>query len=319
VSILPVPPEGRPAEFLGGVGAFAARADAVPAAVRVGQELEFRIKVTGPAAWGIATRPDLARFRDVPLALRIEPKPDEVGDEPPVRTFVYRLRPTRAGEAVLPPVAIAAFDPVRLRYLTHATAGVSIRAVAVPGFDTRTVDDRISASDTRDPVWTARAAWGSSAALLLGGYAALALVRRRLRRRDRHGPALATRYAARLARSLKPAVLKAGLVAEPAANESALPATSCQHAALRVARELVHYLELGIGRPAGALTPEEARLGVEQVTGSHDLGAMAAQITARCDQVLYGNTRGAPSAPELLESAHGFFESLGRTNTRRVR
>ena len=53
---------GRPAEFLGGVGRFALSAEAAPSVVRVGQEMEFRIKVTGPAAWGMTDRPDLARY-----------------------------------------------------------------------------------------------------------------------------------------------------------------------------------------------------------------------------------------------------------------
>ena len=103
-----------------------------------GQELDFRIKVTGPAAWGMTDRPDLGRYARLGLGLRIEPKPDETTDEPPVRTFVYRLRPTHAGEAVLPPVAIAAFDPSLSRYVTHVTAGVPIRVVAVPSFDPAT-------------------------------------------------------------------------------------------------------------------------------------------------------------------------------------
>ena len=102
-----------------------------PQVMRVGQELDFRIKVTGPAAWGMTDRPDLARYARLGLGLRIEPRPDETTDEPPARSFVYRLRPTHAGEAVLPPVAIAAFDPSLSRYVTHVTAGVPIRVVAV--------------------------------------------------------------------------------------------------------------------------------------------------------------------------------------------
>ena len=61
--IKPVPVEGRPAEFLGGVGRFSVSAEASPKTVRVGQELEFRINVTGPAAWGMSGRPDLARYQ----------------------------------------------------------------------------------------------------------------------------------------------------------------------------------------------------------------------------------------------------------------
>ena len=140
VSIQTVPLLGRPAEFLGGVGRFELHAEASPKVVRVGQELDFRIKVTGPAAWGMTDRPDLGRYGRLGLGLRIEPKPDETTDEPPARTFVYRLRPTHAGEAVLPPVAIAAFDPSLSRYVTHVTAGVPIRVVAVPSFDPATID-----------------------------------------------------------------------------------------------------------------------------------------------------------------------------------
>jgi hypothetical protein len=316
-AIRPVPLEGRPAEFLGGVGRFEPSAEAVPNVVRVGQELDFRIKVTGPAAWGMTTGPDLARYSRINLGLRIEPGPDQVSDEPPVRTFVYRLRPTRAGEAVLPPVAIVAFDPAHLRFETRVTAGVPIRVVAVPALDPRTIDGGESMHDSGHAAWVQWSAWGLSAGLLLGGYASLLLVRRRLRRKELHGPTVASRYAARLARSLRSIDPSAGLSRGLRARAPARFPQPYQDAAHRVTLELIHYLQLGIGRPAGALTPDEARLGVEQVTGSPDLGGLAASITARCDLALYAEARGEPSARELLESARAFFEALGRANTRR--
>ncbi len=74
VSIQTVPLLGRPAEFLGGIGRFELHAEASPHVVRVGQELDFRIKVTGPAAWGMTDRPDLGAFDRLGLGLRIEPK-----------------------------------------------------------------------------------------------------------------------------------------------------------------------------------------------------------------------------------------------------
>ena len=139
--IKPVPVPGRPAEFLGGVGRFNLSAEASPKTVRVGQELDFRIKVTGPAAWGMSGPLDLARYERPELGLRITAGPDQTSDEPPVRTFVYRLRPTRGGDIVLPPVSIASFDPALARYVTHVTAGVPIRVVAVPSFDPTTIPD----------------------------------------------------------------------------------------------------------------------------------------------------------------------------------
>ena len=48
----PVPLEDRPAQFLGGVGEFSLDAAVVPATIRLGQELIYRITIKGPAAWG---------------------------------------------------------------------------------------------------------------------------------------------------------------------------------------------------------------------------------------------------------------------------
>ena len=319
VPIQPVPPLDRPAEFLGGVGRFELRAEATPKVVRVGQELAFRIQVTGPAAWGMTDRPELARYDQLGLGMRIEPEPEETTGEPPARTFVYRLRPTRAGEAVLPPVAIAAFDPAIKRYVTHVTAGVPIRVVAVPAFDPATIDDGESVSGAGRTVWTVWTGWGLSAGLLLGGYALLVMVRRRLRRNRLHGPTTARRYAARLARALesfdrhsspKPdTVLGAIVVADSPPHPS-------QDAARRVSAELIHYLQLGMGRPAGALTPDEALQGVARITDCEDLGRQAARLTARCDLALYGDGDAEPGARELLVSARRSSKHSGGSRVR---
>ncbi len=231
VAIQPVPAEGRPAEFLGGVGTFAIGAEAVPEAVRVGQSLEFRIKVTGPAAWGMTDRPELARYRRPELGLRVEQKPDVFNEEPPARTFVYRLRPTRAGNMVLPPVAVAAFDPAVSRYITRVTAGVPIRVVAVPAFDPATISDGVSPADSTGAAGVAWAVACVSAALLLGAYALLAFVRRRARQSGRHGLAVASRFATRFARANSPGSSPYGDVAH------------------RISEALVRYLQLGMGRP----------------------------------------------------------------------
>ena len=61
-------------------------------------------------------------------------------NEPPSRTFVYRIRPTRAGDVVLPPVSIAAFDPELARYITKTTQGIPIKVVAVAAFNTKALD-----------------------------------------------------------------------------------------------------------------------------------------------------------------------------------
>jgi hypothetical protein len=318
LKIQPVPPEGRPAEFLGGVGRFSLEAQASPNTVRVGQELELRIKVSGPAAWGMTGRPEFRRFHGLGVDPTIDPLPDEAIDEPPSRTFVYRLRPMRPGESNLPPVAIAAFDPVLGRYLTRVTSGVPIRAVSVPAFDPRVLESATSLRDAHQPEWVVLAVWGFGAAALLAAFAALARLRRRLPGLRPHGPAAARRYAARLARildrsraRLSPAGTRVG-TRMPGAGE---PSESGARSAGRVTDGLTRYLEIGAGRPRGALTPDEARDNVARLTGREDLGEYASQLAALCDAALYGNVSAAPKSSEVLETAWRLFEALGRVKT----
>ena len=288
----PLPPEGRTAAFLGGVGGFTLAAEASPRSVRVGQELEYRITVTGPSAWGMTGRPELKRFDR--LGIGVRPKPVEVIHEPPSRTFVYTLRPTRSGEPVLPPVAIAAFDPSVNRYVTKLTPSVPIRVVAVPAFDPATIPDLGSASGP-DAFRSAAIRWATavgSAVLLLGSALAIAWVRRKARLAGQlGGPAAARRFAARMARGLAHG-----------------PPGPPQQTALRVNSALIRYLKIGVGRPTGALTPDEAGEGVASCTGSAELGALAAQLAARCDGLLYRDAPAPSEDPERFrEDARDLF------------
>ncbi|HEV3122266.1 MAG TPA: hypothetical protein VGY53_10195, partial [Isosphaeraceae bacterium] len=134
-----LPPEGRPPSFLGGVGRLELGTEAWPASIRVGQTAEYRLKLLGPGARGSARSPDLEALGHVGAGIEVEPLPAEVVAEPPSRVFRYRVRALRPGEAVLPPVPVATFDPVSGRYQTHTAPAVQIRVVDVPRFDPKTL------------------------------------------------------------------------------------------------------------------------------------------------------------------------------------
>ena len=119
------------------------------------RRLIFASRSSGPAAWGMTERPELARYdRPGPRA----------ADPGPARSRPLTSRPSaplcivsgrlRAGEAVLPPISIASFDPSLTRYMTQVTPGVPIRVVAVPAFDPATIDDgRIGPRRGLDRSW----------------------------------------------------------------------------------------------------------------------------------------------------------------------
>jgi hypothetical protein len=64
------------------------------------------------------------------------------------------------------------------------------------------------------------------------------------------------------------------------------------------------------GRPSGALTPEEARHGIQQVTRSPDLAARAGALVAHCDGVLYSLDEF--DTKTLVEEARPLFSELER-------
>lgn len=297
LEVVGVPAEGRPAAFLGGVGGFSVEADVSPATARVGQELIYRITVTGPAAWGMTARPDLSRLARLAVAPRVEALPDEEIREPPSRTFVTRLRTTRPGDAVLPPVVIAAFDPGAKRYFSKATRSLAIKAVAVPAFDPRSLDyappDTSREQRTREE-WT-RA--GVISAITVGLSALALAVQRRWLATMAGGPIAARWFARRMGRRLGRDL------------DEGPPAV----AAREITQGLIRYAQLGTGRPPGALTPEESRRIVRDLTRSDELAGRAADLSERCDRALFSQRLPGcdADAADLLCEARDLFAALG--------
>jgi hypothetical protein len=272
-----VPAEGRTSAFLGGVGALELGAEARPATVRVGQPFEYRIRLAGPGAHGSTQRPALAGLGRTGLGLREESLPDELAANPPARVFRWRLRPTRAGEAVLPPVAVAHFDPKARTYFTGSTPGVRVRVVDVPSFDPATLDYAPPTTRGLAVAWLGPALAGASAL----GFAASALVWIRRRRAAwRRDP---RRLARRIAEDLE-------------------QGRGSHDPARRITEGLADYLAAAAGRSPGALTPSEARRWVAQVAGDADLADQARRLIADCDRARFAGL--APShRPETLAPA----------------
>ncbi|MFO0909946.1 MAG: BatD family protein [Isosphaeraceae bacterium] len=267
LTVREVPHAGRPATFLGGIGTFEVEAAVEPGSVRTGQTLDYRLTIRGPAARGIEGPPSMSRLATLPLGLRVERRPDLVSSEPPSRTFVFRLRPGRPGQATLPPVAVSSFDPASGQFVTRVSKGVPIQVSEVPAFDPARLEYPAPEADTVSSP-TRRALVGLAGAGLATG-SLVVLGRWWLRRR--HAPRralkqLARRYDSELVETIRP-----------------------EQAAHLLAAFLVDYLRLTTDRPPGALTPDDAATGVREATRRDDLANQASELMARCDRILYGD------------------------------
>ncbi|WP_254053357.1 BatD family protein [Singulisphaera sp. GP187] len=289
VPIENVPQSGRPDSFLGGVGPFEVTAEVSPSSIPIGQVLDFRIRVTGPAALGMTQPPAIGRHPELSPGLRIEPEPVEAVAEPPSRVFRYRLRPTRAGQLVIPPVAITAFDPTLRRYMTKVSPSVAVRVVDVRRFDPSTL--KYVPMPLSDTTWPRNfvAATVGGLVLITSVGTWLGLRRSNRLRRSRHA---AFRHLAQLLRDL----------------DGSLTASETGR---RLTEGLGEYLFVACSRPRGVLTPGEARQGIASATGSDELGSRAERLIAHCDQAQYAIE--GPSTTALLEEAKRLFDALGQT------
>jgi hypothetical protein len=315
VTILPVPPEGRPPEFLGGIGNFTLDARVSPDSTRVGQEVEFRITVKGPAAPGMTALPTLDRFEQLSIAPTITPLTDEATIEPLERTFSYRIRPTKPGQAVLPPVKISAFDPASKRYLSKVTQGIPLRVVAVPAFDPSTLESFEGATSpgAMDDTLAVIAASGAAGTLAIAAF----LYSKRVRSSRARTTHVARRFAHQFALELEG---REGTSANGGKSDLE-PVDGARRSApihvelaQRITDGLIRYLELATDRPPGAITPIEARMGVIACTKSQRLGDRAQQLVAMCDGQRFGFE--FPSAEKdvrsMIEAARLLFRKLSQ-------
>ena len=334
------PIAGRPPGFLGGVGDFQLQAELEQSRVRVGREVEYRIRVSGPAAWGMTTRPDLARLQVLAIAPRVEALAVQAVDEPPSRTFIYRIKPTKPGEVVLPPVSIASFDPRTKRYMTRATRGVALQVVAAPVFDAGELDYQLPGPSRLRAGLMAMGALILGAAVVFGAAVAGRRLRRRWSQSNQAERGRARKFAREVADRLgakapsapgSPRTRETRAEANPPGfgTNPGHPAGAAQGESLdpdrgvRLAREimdaLIAYARLGAGRPPGALTPDEARGAVARASGSESLGERAARLTARCDRILFAEAGEANGEEEEeggcpRRDAQALFAALGRSN-----
>ncbi len=121
VDVLPLPTEGKPANFTGGIGQFEAVAGVDRAEVKTGEPLTFSIKVEGQ---GNLTSFDAPKpqwpegVRVYEATSRITGGKSGAGQ----KTFDYVLVFRKPGDAVLPPVEFSHFDPVQKKYVTLTTS-----------------------------------------------------------------------------------------------------------------------------------------------------------------------------------------------------
>ena len=293
IEVANVPLVGRPAAFLGGVGQFEVASSVEPATVRLGQLVDYQIKLTGPAAWGTRRAPAFPPVAGIEIR---QVKLDRAATVPPMVTFRYQLRATGAGRIVLKPVAIAALNPGAGRYATRYCASQTLTVEPPPSFDPTQVDFGPLRPATMSKA-NQRIALGFG--VILAGLLGLIrwywrTIRRWFRNRGDNRPIRWHREAARLARAVRDQREIHLIAAEIAARFTRLLAQ------VKV-------------QPVAVLTPPEAAAIVDAVTSERNLADRTGRLVARLDQIRFGPDfqTTAGDQRELVAEAVAVLNAIG--------
>ncbi|MDD5759533.1 MAG: BatD family protein [Desulfobulbaceae bacterium] len=124
LEVLPLPEEGKPADFSGLVGAYSLAVTAMPTKVKVGDPITLTIQIAGPAAVS-ASLPSLAEALgqdDFKVPSDIAP-----GEGSTVlKTFTQTVRARHAGVRQVPALHLSYFNPATGRYETAASQAVAL-------------------------------------------------------------------------------------------------------------------------------------------------------------------------------------------------
>ncbi len=130
IEVLPLPEQGRPAEFTGAVGRFQLSVEAQPTQVAVGDPVTLRVLVEGEGNMAAVQPLQVDAAAGVKL---YDPKVEEEervtnGVYGGRRLFEYILIPEQGGTLNIPPLRFAYFDPHQARYEVLESAPITIHS-----------------------------------------------------------------------------------------------------------------------------------------------------------------------------------------------
>ncbi|MEZ5363746.1 MAG: BatD family protein [Bryobacterales bacterium] len=123
---MPLPEQGKPANFSGLIGNFHFDAHAVPTAVSVGDPITLTIRVSGPEYLDYVRLPDLAQQTELVEGFKIpeEMAAGEIVDRAKVFSQTIRAKDPRITE--IPELDFSYFDPDRGEYMVGRTDPIPI-------------------------------------------------------------------------------------------------------------------------------------------------------------------------------------------------
>lgn len=134
VEVLPLPTEGRPADFSGAVGHYAISTSITPAEARVGDPIELSIELRGDGGLDSLPPPRLETNRELTSAFRLPDAALTGETSVGVRRYKVTLRASKPVDE-LPAISYSYFDPSVGQYATAVAPSKPLRVRAAEKVD----------------------------------------------------------------------------------------------------------------------------------------------------------------------------------------
>ncbi len=128
--VLPVPSEGRPADYRGAVGRYNIVTQATPTDVNAGDPITLNIGIAGTGPMELVQAPPLSELPALTADFKVADQslPGFVQDD--TKLFSTTIRPRHEGITQIPPVPFSFFDPATEKYETVMSQPISINVKA---------------------------------------------------------------------------------------------------------------------------------------------------------------------------------------------
>jgi hypothetical protein len=130
IEVQPLPEEGKPADFSGGVGEFTVRVTPDRSSARAEDDIvKLQVRVEGAGDASVITAPTLPALPGAELLEDPKSAVTRWTDKDKrlsAKTFDYLLRPLTPGTLEIPPLTVSFFNPTKKQYETAQSAPVRI-------------------------------------------------------------------------------------------------------------------------------------------------------------------------------------------------
>lgn len=127
IEVVPIPTEGRPADYRGSVGKYQMVTQASPVHVKAGDPIDLKIGIRGTGPMELVQAPPLAKVSSLTTDFKVSDEPLAGVVQGDIKVFTTTIRPRRDGITQIPAIPFSFFDSEEEKFVTVYSKPIAIQ------------------------------------------------------------------------------------------------------------------------------------------------------------------------------------------------